>query len=80
MPRYFLHIRNNQGDIEDSEGLVLADLEAARREAVAGARSILCEEVMIGQLHLDERIDIENERRELLLSVHFRDVVQISEP
>lgn len=80
MPRYFLHIRSSQGDIEDSEGLLLADLEAARREAVAGARSILCEEVMIGQLHLDERIDIENERRELLLSVHFRDVVQISEP
>lgn len=79
MPRYFLHTRSSHGDIEDSEGLVLADLEAARREAVAGARSILCEEVMVGQLQLDERIDIENERREVLLSVEFRDVVQISE-
>jgi len=80
MPRYFLHIRSGQGDIEDSEGLVLADLEAARREAVVGARSIICEDVMNGHLHLDERIDVENERRELLLSVHFRDVVQISKP
>ena len=78
MPRYFLHIRSSHGDIEDSEGLVLADLEAAQREAVAAARAILCEEVMIGHLHLDERIDIENERGELLLSVHFRDVIQIS--
>lgn len=80
MPRYFLHIRSGQGDIEDSEGLVLADLEAARREAVVGARSIICEDVMNGHLHLDERIDVENERRELLLSVHFRDVVRIREP
>ncbi len=80
MPRYFLHIRGGQEDFEDSEGLVLPDLEAARHRAVAGARSILCEEVMNGHLHLDERIDIEDERRELLLSVHFRDVVQIGKP
>ncbi len=79
MPRYFLHIRGSHGDIEDTEGLVLADLEAARREAVAGARAMLCEEMMDGHLRLDERIDIENERRELLLSVHFRDVVRISQ-
>lgn len=80
MPRYFLHIRGGREDFEDSEGLVLPDLEAARHQAVAGARSILCEEVMNGHLHLDERIDIEDEARELLLSVHFRDVVQIGKP
>lgn len=34
---------------------------------------------MIGQLRLDERIGIENERRELLLSIEFRDVVRISQ-
>jgi hypothetical protein len=80
MPRYFLHIRGGLGDIEDSEGLVLADLEAARHQAVVGARSIICEDVMHGRVQLDSRIDIENERGELLLSVRFRDVVQISEP
>lgn len=80
MARYFLHIRGGQDDIEDSEGLVLPDLEAARHQAVAGARSIICDDVMNGHIQLDARIDIENERCELLLSVHFRDVVQIDEP
>lgn len=77
MPTFFFHIRRSEGEIRDSEGSVLPDLEAARREAILSARSILSQEVLQGDLPLHERIDIEDPEGRLLLSVSFLETVNI---
>ena len=40
MPRYFLHVNNSIGFVEDEEGVELPDLDAAREKAAAGVRSM----------------------------------------
>ena len=77
MPRYFLHIIRRSDVIKDLEGSELPDLEAARREAVAGARAILSEEVRGGTLSLDEWIDITDASGNQLLSVPFSSTITI---
>ncbi|MBV9419721.1 MAG: hypothetical protein JO348_08110 [Alphaproteobacteria bacterium] len=40
MPRYYFHIRDAMGTIDDTEGLELATLDAAEAEAQRSAESI----------------------------------------
>lgn len=40
MPRYFMHIEDRHGRIEDEEGSELPNLAAAREEALASARQM----------------------------------------
>lgn len=77
MQRFFLHIVTGEEEIRDSEGQLLPNLEAARAEAIAGARSILSQEVLLGVLPLDERIDIADEKGDVLLSVSFLEAINI---
>lgn len=41
--RYFFHIRNNSGRLEDTEGSELVDVEAAHREAMNSAIELICD-------------------------------------
>lgn len=77
MPLFYFHIRRSEDEIRDTEGIDLPDLEAARREAILSARSILSQEVLQGDLPLHERIDIEDADGRLLLSVSFLETVNI---
>jgi hypothetical protein len=63
--------------IRDDEGIELADAEAARREALAGARSIMCDQVAQGRLSLHYRIDVRDEAGDEILSLAFGDAVRI---
>ena len=76
VPRFFFHIHD---DIEllDDEGIELPDREAAEREALRGARSIACEQVVRGELHLEHRIDVEGEDGETLFRVRFGDAIDV---
>ncbi|WP_373322281.1 DUF6894 family protein [Methylobacterium thuringiense] len=49
MSRYFLHIREGAEPIEDADGIELPDLNAARAEALEGARCILADRVRNGR-------------------------------
>lgn len=77
MPRYFLHVCNGNGFTEDEEGLELPDAAAARLKAVEGLRDIMAGELRSGTLNMASFIEIEDEQRELILTVSFRDAVQI---
>ena len=77
MPPFFLHVHNRTGLARDEEGLELASLAAAREAAVAGIRSILCEEVGQGTLDLGGRIDICGENGEVLMAVPFGEAVEL---
>lgn len=71
MPRFFFDVHNRIGLIADEEGRELADVEVARAEALKGARSIIADEVLQGQLDLDGRIDVADADGSLLFSISF---------
>ena len=77
MPRYFFNLHNGIGPILDEEGQLLPDIEAARDTALTGIRSILADELARGDLDLKGRIDIVDDRQDILLSVSFEEAVAI---
>ena len=77
MARFFFHVRDSE-HVEDTDGLLLFDMEQARREAVRGARSLVSESVLAGRLNLEGRIDVEDEVGLLLFSVSYRYAVGLA--
>ena len=80
MPLYRFNLRNGHGLIEDEEGRDLADEEAVREEAVKGIRSILCEDLLSGEVDLRGRVEVMDESGSLTLIVPFADVVSFTWP
>jgi len=78
MPRFFLHIRDGESLIPDEEGSDLPSLDAARQEALQGARDILAEKVRLGEPLDGETIEISDEGGHLLDVVRFRDAIRLT--
>ena len=76
MPRYFFHIFDDVV-ARDRAGVELADRDAARREAIRGARALACEQAARGVLHLEHRIEVEDEAGRRVYAVRFGDAVQV---
>ena len=76
MPRFFFHLHNGE-DVPDREGLELPDREAAHGEAIRNARSIMAEEIMEGNLPLRDVIEVVDESGAAVMTVSFRDAVEI---
>ncbi len=75
MPRYFFHVREQSQFSRDTEGQELANLEAAKREAVNVAREMIGERLLHGG-DIDGRIVvIADEQDQMLDEVHFCDVL-----
>jgi hypothetical protein len=77
MPRFFLHLHNSHGFLEDEEGRDLASLADARDEAVRSIRSLLAEEIRRGRIDLRGRLDIAGEDGEILAGVAFGEAVEV---
>lgn len=80
MPRYHLNILNGSGAIPDEPGQELDDLDAARRQAILGIRSILSSEVQDGYLDLRGQIEITDLAGRLLATVPYGDAVELRLP
>ena len=78
MPRFFFNLRN-EIDVEDKEGQVLPDSNHARAVAVQHARGIMSEDIKDGRLILRDTIDVVDERGEPVLTLPFRDAIDIEE-
>ena len=76
MPRFFFHLHNGE-DVPDREGMDLPDREAAHGEAIRNARSIMAEEIMEGNLPLRDVIEVVDESGVAVMTVAFRDAVEI---
>jgi hypothetical protein len=77
MPIFFLNIFNNI-DAVDREGVELPDLEAAKAEAIAGAREIIAAHVRDGKpIHAAHSLEITDEDRNVLHQVRFGDVMDL---
>jgi hypothetical protein len=80
MPRFHLHIYDRAGSARDEEGLELTDLDEARASAVDGIRSLASQEVRVGLLDLEGRVEIADEGGTVLGIVRFPEAVEIRPP
>jgi hypothetical protein len=78
VPRYFFHVYDDV-IAQDEEGAELPNLAAARLNALAGARDLISEQVRRGYFVLSHWIDVVDEQGEKVLTVAFRDAVDIKE-
>ena len=78
MPRYFLHVCNGLGFVQDHEGTEHPNLAAVRDAAIAGLRDISASELEDGVINLASFIEVEDEHRQHVLTVSFTDAVAIA--
>ncbi len=76
MPRYFF---NTYDDViaTDDEGLELPNIEAARLQAIIGARDLIVTQVRHGYMIRSHWIDVVNERGDILVKVTFGEAVEV---
>jgi hypothetical protein len=79
MPRFYFHVCNGAGFVEDEEGQELPDLDAARHVAVTSARGIMAEDVQRGMLDLSSFIEIEDSEKHLVHTLGFDDAIDLAE-
>lgn len=60
---------------EDEDGVELPGLDAVRRQALLGARSIIAAEIMKGRLNLAERIEVDDSGGRNVLTLAFTDAI-----
>jgi hypothetical protein len=77
MPRFYLHVCNGTGFLEDEEGVELSDVDAARAAAVAGARDLMASDVREGELDLASFIEVEDENHQWLFALLFLDALKV---
>jgi hypothetical protein len=78
MTRYYFNIRLTEGYIEDTEGQELRSLEDARAEAIATARELMAESILLGQKIDHRAFEISDETGETLDVVPFSAAVDRS--
>ena len=72
MPQYYRHIRQGDQLIHDTDGVELADLDAARADALEGIRDILAEAIKRGNdVPIDDAIVITNKAGRELMTIAF---------
>ena len=77
MPRYHFNIRNGYGYTLDEEGLDLSSDKDARWQAIRGARSLMSADVLDGTLDLGGQIEVTDDHNDAVMTVRFRDVVDV---
>ena len=78
MPRYYLHVCNGTGFIEDQKGVVLPGAEAAREKAIEAAREVMAGDLREGELDLSSFVEVEDEEKKLLFTIQFIDAVKLT--
>jgi hypothetical protein len=78
MPRFYMHVCNGNGFVEDDEGVELPDEATARTKAIAAARDVMAGDMRKGELDLTSFIEVEDEAKQLLFTLTFADAVTIT--
>jgi len=80
VPRYYFVVHDGQGNAPDDEGAELADVETALLHAAAGARSIMRDSILRGDLDLGAFIDVQDDDRNALARLYFGEAVNVQDP
>ena len=78
MPRFFFHVYDD-AVTQDDEGREFGDVVAAKREAIKGARELMCEQLRKGYLALNHRVEVEDDDGNRVAVIRFREVVRIKD-
>ena len=78
MQRMFFHLHECGDVVVDEEGVELEGLAEARLRALRDARSIMSAEVKAGQLCLSCHISVEDAEGSILLTIPFREALQVT--
>lgn len=78
MERFFFDLHERDRVLIDEEGTELPDATAACANALHEARQIMAAGIAEGALTLDCHIEVQDERRNVLLIVPFKDAVTFS--
>lgn len=76
VPRYYFHLYNSE-TVFDREGQEFPNDAVALQNGKMSARVMAADSVFRGQLNLQHRIQVNNERGETIGTVYFRDVVEV---
>ena len=77
MPHYFFHARNHSGAYDDEDGLECSGPDAARAAAMAGIRSIICDEASRGFIDLRGHLEVLDEAGERVLLLAYGEAVEV---
>jgi hypothetical protein len=78
MQRLFFHLHECGTVTVDEEGVEVESLAEARVRAFRAARSIMSAEVAQGQLCLSCHINVEDDQGTILLTLPFREALQVT--
>ena len=76
MPRFYLHLRDGASRIDDPDGMDFSNVDAAKVEAVEGAREIIADMVRAGQPINSQELEIWEAGR-FVTTVRFKDVIRL---
>ena len=76
MPRFYLHLKDDDGSLADEQGMELANPEAAKRLALQCIADIIAEEPRNGRTRLAPRVIVEDERRAKLAELAVEVVIR----
>lgn len=75
MPRYFFHLHDRAGRLEDPEGRALESIASARNHAVTTARAMISDDVLTGILDLSGYVEVTDDLGKTVLILHFEEAV-----
>jgi hypothetical protein len=78
MPRFFFHFHDGGSRLEDEEGSVLPDAEAAWYQAVRSARDIISHDLSCGSWRPGRSVEIEDEQGLAVWAFRFEEVAGVA--
>ena len=78
MPRYFFHFQDGPARLTDPEGVALPDSEAAWYHGVRSAREIVDQDLRVGAVRPNCRLEVLDEAGEQVWAVPFDEVIGLA--
>ena len=79
MSTYYFHVRGQHTEMLDLVGKDCPSIEAARERAVRWAQDILVDEILRGDIHLEDRIEVEDRDLRPVIILPFGEAVRTAE-
>jgi hypothetical protein len=75
---YFFHFRDGRSLLRDGEGRDFASVARMRMAALADARSMIADDALHGNVHLEPSIEVEDAGGAPVYSLAFADAVTVT--
>ena len=77
VPRFYFHLGDAEGLTKDIVGRELPNLQAAHAAALHDARSLMAEEIILGEIDFGSFIQIHDQNHKRLLTLTFHEAVKV---